>query len=377
LDESGNVVNRISYDAFGAVTNETNPSVDFRFGYTGQELDPETGLYNYGRRFYNPGTGRFLNEDPTGFDAGDSNLYRYVGNNPINLVDPNGLCAVVANNGFVHPAEVEYSIASDSNVHLTPFNSDNNSSPELSFDFPGDKSFDVAQDSDTGTEICGPICKAIFLPLAVTGVWLWEQFRRVGTDDEDDESNYDESTRTDSREFDPNNINIGTYESQNDIFENLETFPGNNNDFLDGDTFTFPDNNQTNIKEYLETFPAGLDEGLESPFFDSSLSENWRSRPSYGHTFDRHGQGGKNTQKLQGRASGTGQAQGQWINNERTVEFLRNLELNTPDTKNGNIVDIPEGLGQIIHPDGTITPAERAFVLQRSDKTFKTAYPVE
>jgi hypothetical protein len=59
-----------------------------------------------------------------------------VGNNPINLVDPNGLCAVVANNGFVHPAEVEYSIASDSNIHLTPFNS-GNSSPQLNFDFRG------------------------------------------------------------------------------------------------------------------------------------------------------------------------------------------------------------------------------------------------
>jgi RHS repeat-associated protein len=121
LDKDGNVINRINYDAFGAVTSETNPNIDFRFGYTGQELDSETGLYNYGRRFYNPGTGRFLSEDPLGFAAGDANLYRYVGNNPINLVDPYGLCAVVANNGFVHPAEIEYSIASDSNVHLTPF----------------------------------------------------------------------------------------------------------------------------------------------------------------------------------------------------------------------------------------------------------------
>ena len=37
---------------------------------------------------YNPETGRFLSEDPIGFDGGDENLYRYVYNNPINSVDP-------------------------------------------------------------------------------------------------------------------------------------------------------------------------------------------------------------------------------------------------------------------------------------------------
>ena len=40
--------------------------------------------------FFNPDTGRFLSEDPIGFDGGDSNLYRYVGNNLINFTDPFG-----------------------------------------------------------------------------------------------------------------------------------------------------------------------------------------------------------------------------------------------------------------------------------------------
>ena len=39
---------------------------------------------------YNPETGRFLSEDPIGFGGLDANLYRYVGNNPVNFVDPNG-----------------------------------------------------------------------------------------------------------------------------------------------------------------------------------------------------------------------------------------------------------------------------------------------
>lgn len=40
---------------------------------------------------YDPSSGRWLIEDPIGFDAGDVNLYRYVGNNPTNAIDPTGL----------------------------------------------------------------------------------------------------------------------------------------------------------------------------------------------------------------------------------------------------------------------------------------------
>jgi uncharacterized protein RhaS with RHS repeats len=40
---------------------------------------------------YNPSVGVFATEDPTGFDAGDDNLYRFVGNDPTNSTDPTGL----------------------------------------------------------------------------------------------------------------------------------------------------------------------------------------------------------------------------------------------------------------------------------------------
>jgi hypothetical protein len=45
----------------------------------------------YRARYYDPGVGRFISEDPIGFDGGDPNLYRYVGNSPINFTDPSGL----------------------------------------------------------------------------------------------------------------------------------------------------------------------------------------------------------------------------------------------------------------------------------------------
>ena len=61
------------------------------FAYTGQMWDAAAGLYYYHARWYDPHTGRFISQDPTGFHAGDPNLYRYVGNDAENFVDPTGL----------------------------------------------------------------------------------------------------------------------------------------------------------------------------------------------------------------------------------------------------------------------------------------------
>jgi hypothetical protein len=47
----------------------------------------------YRARYYDARVGRFLSEDPIGFAGGDVNLYRYVGNSPINYTDPSGLIA--------------------------------------------------------------------------------------------------------------------------------------------------------------------------------------------------------------------------------------------------------------------------------------------
>lgn len=91
VDNTGAEQNHIIYDAFGNVIDQTNPLVTTRFGYTGRELDSSTGLMYYRARYYDPQLGVFLSEDPLGFGAGDANIYRYVGNNVINAVDPSGL----------------------------------------------------------------------------------------------------------------------------------------------------------------------------------------------------------------------------------------------------------------------------------------------
>lgn len=48
------------------------------------------GFYYMRARYYDPNVGRFISEDPIGFEGGDVNLYAYVGNNPVSWIDPSG-----------------------------------------------------------------------------------------------------------------------------------------------------------------------------------------------------------------------------------------------------------------------------------------------
>jgi RHS repeat-associated protein len=89
-DASGNVVDKRTYDSFGNLLEQTNPFIAFRYGYTAREIDAESGLYFYRARYYDPSIGRFISVDPMSFEAGDTNLYRYVFNSPTQWTDPSG-----------------------------------------------------------------------------------------------------------------------------------------------------------------------------------------------------------------------------------------------------------------------------------------------
>ncbi len=89
-DSTGATAKSYSYDAYGNVL-ESPGTLEQPYTYTGREFDSESGLYYYRARYYDPASGRFLQEDPMGVVGGDINLLRYVRNNPVNLLDPFGL----------------------------------------------------------------------------------------------------------------------------------------------------------------------------------------------------------------------------------------------------------------------------------------------
>ncbi|HZP86042.1 MAG TPA: RHS repeat-associated core domain-containing protein [Burkholderiales bacterium] len=76
------------FDAWGNKTTVSGTAVA-TYGYSGREPDA-SGLIYYRARYYDPSMRRFTQRDPIGLQGG-INLYAYVGNNPVNLVDPLGL----------------------------------------------------------------------------------------------------------------------------------------------------------------------------------------------------------------------------------------------------------------------------------------------
>ncbi len=87
---TGLVVQRMDYDEFGNVLQDTNPGFQ-PFGFAGGVWDSQTKLVRYGARDYDSEIGRWTGKDPIGFSGGDSGLYSYCGSDPINFVDPSGL----------------------------------------------------------------------------------------------------------------------------------------------------------------------------------------------------------------------------------------------------------------------------------------------
>jgi len=85
----GAVAQTHSFDSFGKQTSSSG-SLTNPFQYTGRDSDTETNLYFYRARYYDPTVGRFISEDPLGFEAGP-NFYKYVSDDPLNYADPFGL----------------------------------------------------------------------------------------------------------------------------------------------------------------------------------------------------------------------------------------------------------------------------------------------
>jgi RHS repeat-associated protein len=84
----GSVADEYRYDLWGEIGVGASTA---HYAFTGREWDSETEFYYYRARHYDPESGRFIGEDPMGLEAGDTNLYAYVGNEPTRYRDPHGL----------------------------------------------------------------------------------------------------------------------------------------------------------------------------------------------------------------------------------------------------------------------------------------------
>jgi RHS repeat-associated protein len=86
---TGAIAEQITYDEFGNVLSDTNPGFQ-PFGFAGGLYDQDTKLVRFGARDYDPSTGRWTAKDPTLFIGGDTDLYGYLRDDPVNWVDPAG-----------------------------------------------------------------------------------------------------------------------------------------------------------------------------------------------------------------------------------------------------------------------------------------------
>jgi RHS repeat-associated protein len=93
---SGSVIDHVMYGSFDTVTSESNSTNGDRFKFTGREYDAKAQLQFNRARVFAARVGQWSEQDPVGFPAGDTNLYRYADNAPTDAIDPNeGVAFVV------------------------------------------------------------------------------------------------------------------------------------------------------------------------------------------------------------------------------------------------------------------------------------------
>ncbi|MEQ1860824.1 MAG: RHS repeat-associated core domain-containing protein [Chthoniobacteraceae bacterium] len=115
---TGAIAQRLDYDAFGRVLADSAPGYQ-PFGFAGGHYDPDTRLVRFGARDYDAEAGRWTAKDALLFGGGDTNLYAYAGNNPVNVTDPAGTLSGTgplpdynvdpnSNNNQVYPGDPRY-----------------------------------------------------------------------------------------------------------------------------------------------------------------------------------------------------------------------------------------------------------------------------
>ena len=113
IDDTGNWVNREEYTPYGETSFGSFARKRYRF--TGKERDEESGLNYHGARYYAPWLGRWTSCDPAGTVDGP-NLYAYVADNPIRLIDPAGTGSMDSSGGPASPDTTNVPSSANSGV---------------------------------------------------------------------------------------------------------------------------------------------------------------------------------------------------------------------------------------------------------------------
>lgn len=98
---SRKIIQKFNFDEFGILKNidDYKQSGESKFllpfGFAGGLIDVQTEIVRFGARDYDPSIGRWLSKDPIRFNGGDTNLYGYTLQDPINLIDPAGNVAIL------------------------------------------------------------------------------------------------------------------------------------------------------------------------------------------------------------------------------------------------------------------------------------------
>ena len=87
---TGDIPQRLDYDAWGNITAEEGQARFQPFGFGGGIRDDDTGLTRFGARDYNPTIGRWTTKDPLRFGGGSTNLYLFANGDPVDYIDPGG-----------------------------------------------------------------------------------------------------------------------------------------------------------------------------------------------------------------------------------------------------------------------------------------------
>ncbi|OGB33216.1 MAG: hypothetical protein A3F78_08615 [Burkholderiales bacterium RIFCSPLOWO2_12_FULL_61_40] len=371
-DEAGAVTERLAYDPWGKrrfINSEPGKTdaLDVLVGqntdrgYTEHEHLDEMGIIHMNGRIYDPLMGRFMSSDPTipnPYELQSFNRYSYVLNNPLFYTDPTGYEYWGHNPNTGEGSSSQFRDTGNGTVSNTYTGDIGAHSDHVGAGYSrGDavSAQHVAGLPGQGTQSVHDYSRA-------NGTWQLTDFGR--------------------QQLTANNRAWEAAVAKGDLVGMHNAFR-----FYTGIAFDEPTYAMhvaawgSVLTRAMSDAGYGIDHGVTKTMAAASFglgmlgiaakgAANWKSVKQFGHTFGEHGAGAKNTERLLDRAHGTGNPQGQWLNNEKAAEALSVVKVDGPAT-----VRIPQGLGQVIKPDGTIVKTEWATVVPRGDG-LRTAYPI-